>query len=71
MQMKGRAAVFAVVIGGWVAVALSSVHTTARQAQPAAVPGGAMSSVAIRAVLDKYLHQLPQPADPDCRPVAR
>ena len=36
MQVKGRAAVFAVVIGGWVAVALSSVYPSARQALPTA-----------------------------------
>ena len=54
MQVKGRAAVFAVVIGGWMAVTLSSVQTSARQTQPGAAPAGAMSSTAIKAVLDKY-----------------
>ena len=54
MQVKGRAAVFAVVISGWIAVTLSSVQTSARQTQPGAAPAGAMSSTAIKAVLDRY-----------------
>ena len=54
MQVKGRAAVFAVVISGWIAVTLSSVQTSARQTQPGAAPAGAMSSTAIKAVLDQY-----------------
>ena len=54
MQVKGRAAVFAVVISGWIAVTLSSVQTSARQTQPGAAPAGAMSSTAIKAVLNQY-----------------
>ncbi len=54
MQVRGRAALFAVVIGGWIAVALSSVHTSARQTQQGSAPAGAMPSPAIQAVLDTY-----------------
>ena len=51
---RGRVALLAVVVGGWVAVVLSSVHTSALQAPSASTPAGAMSPTAIRAVLDKY-----------------
>ena len=51
---RGRVALFAVVVGGWVAVVLSSVQTSALQAPSAATPAGEMSPSAIRAVLDKY-----------------
>ena len=51
---RGRGALFAVVVSGWVAVVLSSVQTSARQTQPASTPAGSMSPSAIRAVLDKY-----------------
>ena len=67
--MKGRPAVFALVIGGWVAVALSSVQTSAPQgvgADPQLNVGadlkvgpynskvGPYNSPEIKAVLDKY-----------------
>jgi mono/diheme cytochrome c family protein len=61
--MRGRSAVFALVIGGWIAVGLSSVQTHAVSARlrvegsgpaPQATPVAVASSTDIRAVLDKY-----------------
>ena len=58
--MKGRPAVFALVIGGWMAVALSSVQTSAPQSAGADLGVGADLKVGpyqatdIKAVLDKY-----------------
>jgi len=51
-----RASIFALVlfISGSIAVALSSVQTSARQTQPAPVRAGATTAPAPRAVLDKY-----------------
>jgi hypothetical protein len=54
MQMKDRRVSFAVLIGGCVAVALSSVHTSARQTQLASAPAGPIASPAVKEVLDKY-----------------
>jgi mono/diheme cytochrome c family protein len=47
----GRVSMFALLIGGWIAVAVSSVQTSPQQPQPAAAPA---ASPAPRAVLDKY-----------------
>ncbi len=58
--MKGRPAVFALVIGGWMAVALSTVQTSAPQRGGADLNVGAdlkvgpYNSPDIKAVLDKY-----------------
>src|SRR5689334_2958675 len=49
--MKGRPAVFALAIGGWMAAALSTVQTCAPQSVGAALDAGAPD---IKAVLDKY-----------------
>jgi hypothetical protein len=49
-----RQAVFAVVVGGWLAAIVSGMPTSARQAQPAPAPAGVLPAPAIRAVLDKY-----------------
>jgi mono/diheme cytochrome c family protein len=49
--MKGRPAVFALVIGGWVAVAWSSVQTSAPQATPIPINS---TSPDIQAVLNRY-----------------
>ena len=54
MQAKRRAAVFALFLAGWVAVALSSVQTSARLAQTGPAPAGSTSSASPRAVLDTY-----------------
>ena len=51
---RGRVALLAVVVSGWVAVVPSNVQTSALQAPPASASGVAMSAPAIRAVLDKY-----------------
>src|SRR5262245_53382643 len=48
--MKGRPAVFALVIGGWVAAALSTVQTSAPQGDKV----GPYDPPGIKAVLDKY-----------------
>jgi len=50
--MKGRPAVFALAIGGWIAAALSTVQTSAPQGAGAKV--GPYDSTDIKAVLDKY-----------------
>jgi hypothetical protein len=52
--MKGRPAVFALVIGGWMAAALSTVQTSAPQGVGADVKVGAYDATDIKAVLDKY-----------------
>jgi mono/diheme cytochrome c family protein len=54
MLLKGRSALFAVVVGGWVAVSLSSVHTSARQTPLASPSAASTASPALRGVLDKY-----------------
>ena len=53
MKMKGRPAVFALVISGWMAVALSSVQTSAPPAQTAPVPASS-TPPGIQQVLDNY-----------------
>ena len=53
MQARSRAAVFAISVAGWIAVTLSSVHTSARPVQTAAAPA-ANAATAPRAVLDTY-----------------
>ena len=53
MQARSRAAVFAISVAGWIAVTLSSVHTSARPVQTAAAPA-VNAAAAPRAVLDKY-----------------
>ena len=50
MQVTGRKVVFALVMSGWVAVAASSVQTSARQTQAAA----AVREPAVQATLDRY-----------------
>jgi uncharacterized protein DUF1592/uncharacterized protein DUF1588/uncharacterized protein DUF1585/uncharacterized protein DUF1587/uncharacterized protein DUF1595 len=52
--MKGRPAVFALVIGGWVAAALSTVQTSAPQGVGADPKVGPYDAPGIKAVLDKY-----------------
>jgi mono/diheme cytochrome c family protein len=54
MHVKGRTAVFALSISGWIAVALSTVQTSAPQTQAVSPPTAAAPAPAIRAVLDKY-----------------
>jgi mono/diheme cytochrome c family protein len=46
--------IFALFLSGWIAVALSTVHTSARQTQPAPAATPSTASPAPRAVLDKY-----------------
>ncbi len=58
MQLFGRVrrtSLFALFIGGWIAVALSGVQTAARQTQAGPAPAGSpAASLASKAVLDKY-----------------
>lgn len=50
----GRASVLALFIGGWVAVAVSSVQTSAPQTQPGPAPAHSTTPARSQAVLDKY-----------------
>jgi hypothetical protein len=52
--MKGRPAVFALAIGGWMAAALSTVQTSAPQGVGAGPKVGPYDPSDIKAVLDKY-----------------
>src|SRR6187401_1606266 len=52
--MKGRPAVFALAIGGWIAAALSTVQTSAPQGGGAGPKIGPYDPSEIKAVLDKY-----------------
>ena len=52
--MKGRPAVFALVIGGWMAAALSSVHTLALSERLAPQAEARVEASPVKAVLDKY-----------------
>jgi len=52
--MKGRPAVFALAIGGWIAAALSTVQTSAPQGVGAGPHLGPYGPTDIKAVLDKY-----------------
>jgi mono/diheme cytochrome c family protein len=51
--MRGRSAVFALVLGGWIAAGWSSVQTTAPPVQAAPVPVSS-TPPAMQGVLDKY-----------------
>src|SRR5262249_9808870 len=52
--MKGRPAVFALAIGGWMAAALATVQTSAPQDVGADRKAGPYQATEIKAVLDKY-----------------
>lgn len=54
MLVRRRAAVFALSIGGWVAVALSTVQTSAPQTQAISPPPAPAPVPALRGVIDKY-----------------
>jgi mono/diheme cytochrome c family protein len=50
----GRASIFALFVGGWIAAVLSSVQTSAQQTPAGPVPTLSTTSPAPRAVFDKY-----------------
>jgi mono/diheme cytochrome c family protein len=57
MKVRGRTAVFAFFVIGWIAVTLSSVQTSAPQGaapKSAIAPGGSATPSAVQAVLDQY-----------------
>jgi hypothetical protein len=54
MRPGGRAAVYALVVGGWLAAALTSVQTAAEQGPSADVQPAPKPSSDLKAVLDRY-----------------
>jgi mono/diheme cytochrome c family protein len=50
----GRASIFALSVGGWLAVALSGMQTSAQQVQPAQAAVPSTTPAASQVVLDKY-----------------
>ncbi|MBI4885644.1 MAG: DUF1592 domain-containing protein [Acidobacteria bacterium] len=54
MDARSRAAVFVICVSGWMAVTLSSVHSSPPLAQTAPAPVSPAPSPAVRAVIDTY-----------------